>query len=1006
MRKIVQGFFMLMLSTTLALAQEKTVSGTVTANDDGLPIPGASVKVKGSTSGTQTNADGKFTIKVNGDNATLILSYLGYITLEVSTKNEVLNLVLQKDNKSLSEVIVTGYATKSKRDFTGSASQVSIESAMGQPNASFDQLLQGQAAGLNVKTGSGQPGRSADVIIRGQGSINGSSAPLYILDGIEILGGDFSTMNQNDFESVTILKDASSTSIYGSRGSNGVIVITSKQGKTGKLKITYDGQTGMSRLPENQLKVMNTSEKLFFEKNIAKSYPNRTDEDYLRLGKINTNWNDYVFRKGATQSHQLALSGGSDKTTFYTSLGYYNEDGITINTGIKKYNGRLNIRHTDKNLTIGTNLSGGWSDYNGTREGNQGIGSPLNNVLWSLPYEPVYQDDGKTFFGNSTESLLFGDWVNPVEALTVNISQRWQLKSTGNVFLDYKLPWIKNLSYKINMGGDYSQIEDFNLIPNGSQTATQNGIRFGKLFRLNGEVERALDRRFSYTITNSLNYKTNLDAEGNHKLNTSVYYEYVRNQGRSFNFTGYGLLLPFKNETGLVEGTAANGFIPSVGGGFPVNNAVASFFGDVAYSYKNRYFLSLTGRNDGSSRLSPANRYVSYGSVGASWILSDEDFFKNINFVSLAKIKASYGNAANQGGIGQFPYSPQYIGGTYGGLGTLQIGRLGNPNLKWELKEMTNIGIDAEFFKGRIRTSFEWYNNNTKGLYFEPNVPSINSAGAAFTANAGNLQNRGIETTVDFKLINTKDFKWSIGANYSFNKNTIKSLDTDQPLLLTPRSEYQALQVGSPVNSFYLVQFAGVDPKTGNSQFVNPATGQLGAYSANNKVILGTSDAPHNAGINLMLGYKGIELTALGILSGGNYIFNKARYNLEWNILADYAFAANGLNAWTTEGQITDFPRITESTRRFTTRFLEKGDFFRLKNIQLAYSLPNSVLTKIKIQGLRFFIQGQNLYTKFKFQGWDPEVSTINNPTNSNATVEGAQYPSLKRVTFGVNLTL
>ncbi|HEY8396734.1 MAG TPA: SusC/RagA family TonB-linked outer membrane protein, partial [Flavihumibacter sp.] len=810
---------------------------------------------------------------------------------------------------------------------------------------------------------------------------------------------DFSTLNQNDFESVTILKDAASTAIYGSRGANGVIVITTKKGRSGRMRLSYDGQMGRSSLPENKLKMMNTQEKLDFELNIAGNPWGWTDEEVEEFRKVDVNWSDYVFRKAMMQSHQISASGGTDKTTFFTSLGYYDEEGITIGTGIRKYNGRINVAHTDNNLKIGANLAGGWSNYTGTYEGDQSIGSPLNTVLWALPYEKPYNDDGT--YG---ESWQFPFWINPVEDLLENPKRSWQLKTTGNIYLEYKLPWIKNLTYRINAGGDYSQLEGFAIIKNGTQAARQNEA-FGQDFRRNGEIDRTLDRRFRYTITNSLNYRTALDREGDHNLSASLFTEFVKTTSREFNYTAYGLLLPFPNEGGLVPGTVDNGYIPKVGGGYPENNALMSYFASVDYSFKNRYYLTLTGRTDGSSKLSPENRWTQYGSVGASWIVSDEDFFK-FNTMNFLKLKASYGSVGNQNGIGDFPYLQQYGQNTYGGRGSLNVSRLGNNLLTWEIRSTLNIGADMEFFQSRLRASVEWYSSLTKGLYFSPFVPSTSGGSSTLLSNNGSMQNRGIEASIGVKIINNRNFKWSIDANYAYNKNTIKSLPNGQDFQLY--KSFQALQVGKPFNSFYLVRFVGVNPENGNSQYLK-ADGKTitEQYDANDLVVLGTSDAPHNAGLTTTVSYKGFEFSAFGVLSAGNYIYNNARFNVEYNGYTTSGYARSGLTAWTTPGQKTNFPRIDESTEGSTTRFLEKGDFFRLRNVQLSYNLPSEVTSRLKIQGFRVFVQGQNLYTAHKFQGWDPEVSTVvNYDDNSNAAVSGAQYPTLKRITVGVNLTL
>ena len=453
-----------------------------------------------------------------------------------------------------------------------------------------------------------------------------------------------------------------------------------------------------------------------------------------------------------------------------------------------------------------------------------------------------------------------------------------------------------------------------------------------------------------------------------------------------------------------MAGTVSNGFIPIVGGGFPENSALMSYFGSIDYAYKNRYYLSVTGRTDGSSKLSTEHRWTKYGSVGGGWIVSDEGFF-NVRAINYLKLKASYGSVGNQNGIGDFPYKQRYGRGTYSGAGTLQIGGLGNVDLTWEKRSTANIGADIELFKNRLRTSVEVYRSLTKGLYFSPFVPSTSGGGGAILSNNGSMENKGIEITFGVKIIDTKDFKISLDLNYAYNKNTIKSLPDKQDFQLY--KSFQALKVGKPLNSFYLVPFEGVNPANGNSQY-RKADGKTitEKYDANDLVVLGTSDAPHNGGVTTSFYFKGIELSAFGVISAGNYIYNNARINVENSGYASSGFAKNGINAWTTPGQITNFPKITETTQSQTTRYLEKGDFFRLRNVQLAYSVPKVLLEKLKIQALRVFVQGQNLYTKFKFQGWDPEVSTISSAdSNSSADVSGAQYPTLKRVTFGLNVT-
>lgn len=980
---------------SVAFVQAQTVTGKITSQT-GEPQPFATVQVKGTQTITTADAQGNFSIKAKqGD--VLILTSTFFERREVPVDAAVMNVTVTATVNALKEVVVTGYSTRSKRSNIGSASTVVIDDIRTQPIASFDQILQGQAPGLNVKSGSGQPGRNADVIIRGRTSVNGSVDPLYIVDGVEVRAGDFSTMNQGDFESVSVLKDAASTAIYGSRGANGVIVVTTKKGKSGKVRFAYDGQIGVSTLPENKLKLMNTQEKLDFEMNIAGNPWGWSPAEVTAFRNVNTNWNDVIFRDGIMQSHQLSASGGSEKTTFYTSFSYFDQEGVTINTGLERYNGRLNIGHTERTIKFGVNLAGGWSKFRGTFEGDQSVGSPLNTVLWALPYETAYEANG-----SYSNSVQFPFWLNPAEELIENGDHSWQLKSTGNVFVEYKIPGIKNLTYRLNAGGDYSQVETFGITKNGTQAAAQNAaIGSGRLSE--GGIGRGFDRRFRSTITNSLTYKTSFGTNDEHELSTALYTEFLRRRGRSFNFTGFGLLLPFDNEAGLVAGTADNGYIPTVGGGFPENSSLLSYFGTADYSFRNKYFLSVSGRTDGSSRLSPANRWTQYGSVGAGWIVSDENFFK-VKAINYLKLKASFGAVGNQSGIGEFPYLQQYGRATYGGQGTLNITRLANPDLTWEKRRTANIGLEFELLKSRIRGGVELYQSLTTGLYFEPKVPATSGGNGVFLSNSGDMENKGVEVNLSFKIVDTKSFTWTLDANYAFNKNTIKALPDNQTFQLF--KSFQALQVGKPLNSFYLVQYAGVNPANGNSQYIK-ADGKTitEEYDANDLTVLGTSDAPHNGGITNTLNFKGLELSAFFVYSAGNYVFNTARFNVEFYQYTTSGFSRNALNAWTTPGQVTNFPRIDEATQSQTTRFLEKGDFLRLRNVMLSYSLPKNVTEKLKIQGLRLFVQGQNLYTWHKFQGWDPEVSSINDgDPNSNASVTGAQYPALRSVNFGLNL--
>ncbi|MFY8128347.1 MAG: hypothetical protein ACOVMM_08200, partial [Chitinophagaceae bacterium] len=470
-KKLLLMVLTVFMAISAVFAQNRTVKGKVTG-DDGKPAAG--VTVSAGKSRTATDKDGNFTIQVASNVTKLDFSGSSINNKSVNiTSASNYTVSVETATNTISEVVVSsGYATRTQRATTGSAATVNLDDNLkNQAYASFDQLLQGQVAGLDLKTGSGQPGRSGDLVIRGKGSISGSVTPLYIVDGVEVRPGDFSTMNQQDFASFTILKDAASTAIYGSRGANGVIVVTTRKGRNGKIKVSYDGQFGFTSLPKNRLELMDGPTKLNFEMTMAGNPNSWTAADVAGFAGVNTDWNSLVFRNGTTQSHQLSVNGGNDKTTYYASYGLYDEEGIVIGTGIKRHTARINLAHTENRVKFGINLGGGWSTFTGTNEGNQSVGSALNTVVWALPYEKSVDANGAY-----VNSVQFPFWINPVEHLLQNQGKgrSWQLKLTGNIFMEYKLPWVENLTYRINTGGDFSSVENFGLIDPLTQAAAQS----------------------------------------------------------------------------------------------------------------------------------------------------------------------------------------------------------------------------------------------------------------------------------------------------------------------------------------------------------------------------------------------------------------------------------------------------------------------------------------------------------------------------------------------------
>ncbi len=983
MRKILLHF-LAMFMTLYSFAQTKNINGRI-IDDRGEPIAFASVKVKGARTGVAADAAGNFTIRAAiGD--VLVISSAGSADKEVAvTDVPLINVQLARGQGALTEVLVTGYTTRSKRASTGSAAVVAIDEVRTQPAASFDQLLQGQATGVNVRTGTGQPGAAAEIVIRGRGSINGSTAPLYIVDGVQINGADFASLNQGDFESISVLKDAAATSIYGSRGAGGVIVITTRRGRSGPVRFNYDVQYGQSKWPRQKLKLMNSQEKLAYE--MDNGNPNGWSQaDIDSLKNINTDWEDVFFRTGTTQMHQLSASGGNDRTRFYASIGYVDQSGVVQATDVKRYTGRINLESGTDKLRFGVNASFGYSILNNTSENNQSIVSPLNGIRWSLPYFTPYDKDGK-YLQDPTPS----GQPNPLQELLENKRRFPQWKGIANAFVEYKPTFVKGITLRTNWGFDYTQNEREVYSAPGTNAGKQAQGGQGSLLRL-------FDRNFRYVGTNSINYKNSF---GEHDISATVYQEILKNDFNRFNFTGFGFTLPFPNEAGITDGTSDNGFIPVVGG-TGTNNSLVSYFTEATYGYKNRYFFQAGYRRDGSSRFGANNKWADFYNVGASWIVSDESFFDSWKTIlDQFKVKASYGTVGNQTGITDFASRALYGKINYGGITGLGLTSPGNPDLKWETKQTLNLGIEFALLKNRISGSVEYYNSLTKDLFYNKTI-SMTSGFATVLSNAGRMRNRGIEVNLRGVPVSTRDFSWTIDGNFTYNKNTILELGAGGEDNVLVNDGVSVLKIGKPLNTLYLVKYAGVDPDNGDPLYYDKDGKITKDFTADNNVYLGTSDAPYFGGITNTFRYKALELQVFWVFALGNELYNNDRFNVEYPGYTASSLSRDLLREWRQPGDRTDIPRADPSVYNLekTTHFVEDGSYWRLRNVQLAYNFSKGLLDKIKINSLRVFVQGQNLFTGTKYRGYDPEA-----PVSGNSVLNaGAQYPTLKTVTAGINI--
>ncbi|TDO28451.1 SusC/RagA family TonB-linked outer membrane protein [Sediminibacterium goheungense] len=985
MRKLVSLLTVLMLFTASAFAQNKTVTGKVTESN-GTPISGATISANGKPVGATTTS-GDFSVTLPTATTSITISSLGFNDRTVTLTGSALSITLTSaDAGSVSEVVVTGYTSIQRKKFSGAIANVSAQEVKKQPFGSFDQALQGQAAGVSVVANSGQPGANAIVRIRGNGSISGGNVPLYIMDGIEISAADFSSLNQGDFERVELLKDAVATAMYGSRGANGVIVISTRRGRAGTLQLNYDAQVGWSTLPQDRLVMMNSDQKITYELQRGNPYGWTTAEaDSLR--KVNFSWKDALFQTGMTHQHMISASGGSATSKFFASLSYMDQEGIVKTTGLKRYTARINVDNTIKNWRFGVNLQAGFSKLKQTAEGNTTISSPLNAIRWSNPYERDRDPRTGDFQQFGGPGYLTSGQPNGAMELFLDYNNSIQLKTVATSYLEFHFPFLKGLSARTNWGIDYTN----------NETTNFNDPRTAGAQARNGSLNRNSSWNFRYTGTTSLNYKQNF---GKHEVEGGLFTEVVKNDSRNFGFTGYGFTNGFNNEAGLTAGSTANAnYIPAIGGGGS-RNGIYSYFGIFNYGYDSKYYVTLVGRRDGSSRFGVNNRFANFGSVGFTWSVSSEKFMENSKLFDNLSLRASIGTTGNNiTQAGDFPI-PIFGRSTYAGVSGWSPGSPGNLDYRWETNRTINFGLDFSILKRRLSGSIELYDRKTLDLFYAlPIDPSI-SGFSSIPSNFGSLRNRGVELSLRGDVIKAKDFSFSIAANITYNQNRIIDLPTDSVV-----SGLTILKEGKALNTLYLVPYAGVNPANGNAQYQKKDKSTTMVYSPNDKVYQGTSDAPWFGGITTSLAYKGFDLSAQL-----NFFLNRVQYNNDKNNVVNPTYFYDNmwvelLKEWKNPGDITNIPRPTSGATALgpanpyqtqTTFFLEDGSFWRLRNVTLGYTVPAKLLSKAGLRSARIFVQGQNWWTGTKFQGFDPEAT--------GTSLVGAQYPALVQTTIGLNI--
>lgn len=957
-----------------ALAQTYKVKGNVVSKSDNEPLIGVSILQKGTTNGVVTDIDGNYELQIQGGETTLVFSYIGLQTqeLKVNARTGVLNVAMEDDSHLMDDVVVVAYGVRKKGTIAGSVSTVKNDKLENVPAPSFDQALQGQTTGLSVISNSGEPSKAATFQIRGTNSINSGTAPLFILDGVPISSSDFNTISPSDIESISVLKDASSTSIYGARAANGVVVITTKRGLSmDKAKVTFRAQYGFSQLAQNNWNMMNTAERIQYEKELGLD----TGKDYDVLSRTNVNWLDMVFNDRAPlQNYEISVNRATDRLNYFVSGGFYDQDGIAQSSTFRRYNMRANaeVKASDW-LKVGTNSMVAYEEVEQADDGSYALYTPISACRFMLPYWNPYNEDGS--LASENDGTWTGTGSNPIEWMANNPVTNKKYKVLSTVFAE--ITPIKNLTIRAQFGADYSH-----------STAFMQSFPSYIINNEMGTAGRNSSDMLNLTETTTVNYRWELNS--NHSFNFLLGQEGVDYRSEGFQVITTGQSNDFL--TNISSGTRASSWADST-----TSYSYLSFFGRGEYNYKDLYYADFSVRADASSRFGTGNRWAGFWSLGFMWNLKSEPFLKDIEWLSSAQIALSTGTSGNSS-IPDYDHLALVSGkANYEDQAGIYPSQSGNEDLSWEKLWSSNVALRLGFID-RINLDIEFYNKKTTNmLMLVPDSYALTGEGEHWD-NIGAMLNRGVEFNVSADVIRTKDFVWSVNANASYNKNKLLELYNGV-------QEYEVsttatkLVVGHSVSEFYINRYAGVNPANGDALWYTKDGQITNEYNEGDKVMTGkTFDAPWQGGFGTSLAWKGFSLAAQFSWVADRWMFNNDRYFEESNgLYAAYNQSKRLLyDRWKQPGDITDIPRHGV-TPQFDDRFLENASFLRLKNVTLAYAFPQRLLSKTNFfSSARIYLQGQNLLTFTGFTGLDPE---------SSSNVYKAQYPMSRQFTLGVEVS-
>ena len=954
-----------------------TVSGVVTAAEDGQPLLGATV-VTQSMSGVTTQIDGTYTIEAEAGTL-LTFQYIGYQTQTWNVPTDVAeaqcNIALQADAQVVDDVVVIAYGTRKKGTVTGSVSTVKAAQVEKTPTAAFDQALQGQVAGLSVLSNTGEPSASAVMTIRGTNSINSGTAPLYILDGVPIAASDFNTINPADIESISVLKDASSTSIYGARAANGVIVITTKRGQIDdRPMIEFRTQLGISQAARGKWDLMNTAERIQYEKEIGLT----SGQNYNLLSQIDVNWMDEVFNSAAMlQSYELSVSGADEKTNYYLSGGYYSQEGTAAGSLFDRYSGRVNFdRRAAKWLKVGANMMFNFQNIQQADEGAYTLVTPISAARFMMPYWDPHRADG------SLASISDGSWKgqgqNPLEWLANNPVSYKKYKMMSTVYGEARP--IEGLTLRSQFGLDYGHTTGFG-VSYPSYAPNQGS----------GSASRSSTDGMQLTVTNTINYNFTKQTSRLHSFNFMVGQE-----GVDYHYEAFSVATAGQNNdllTNISNGTRATSWSDTTDSDY----GFLSFFGRAEYNLDSRYFVEFSARADGSSRFGSSRRWAGFWSVGLMWNMRNEKFMESASrWLTNAQLSLSTGTSGNSS-IPNYVHSA-LVGGGLDYVGDAGIAPIqpGNENLGWEKPWTTNLGAHFGFWN-RLNVDFEAYYKRTSDMLMEVPKSYTDQGFGYYWDNVGEMINVGAELSVMATLVQTKNFLWTVNANASYNYNEITELYNGVQEYERSNTNTK-LVVGHPLGEFYINRYAGVNPVNGDALWYTKDGELTTELRDEDKVLIGKSYiAPWQGGFGTALSWKGLSLSTQFSWVADRWMINNDRYFDESNgRFASYNQSRRLLDRWKEPGDVTDIPRHGVYTE-FDSRLLEDASFLRLKNVMLSYSFKFAADRKrTVIRGVRAYAQAQNLLTFTKFSGLDPE---------GTSNIYAAQYPMARQFTFGLDLT-